>query len=58
VGEGTVPVKDLNKDGQGKTAGVDEFDRTVPHSEKCPKDEKEDPEEMDEDDNICKDSID
>jgi len=55
--EGAVPVKDLDDEGKGKAREMEYPDRPVLRAPKGTEEKKEDPEEMDEDDDIGKDLV-
>jgi hypothetical protein len=57
MSEGAVPVKDLNDNGEDKTAHVKPSDRPVPFPPECPEYEEEDPEKVDEDREVCENSV-
>ena len=50
--QGTVPVKDLKHEGEDQPADMDNFERFVSSSPKSAEDEKEDPEKMDENNDV------
>jgi len=56
VGQRTIPVENLDQDGKGKTGKMDNFDRFVPPTPYRSENKKEDPEKMEKDDNVSKDS--
>jgi hypothetical protein len=54
MGQGTVPVKDLEHKRKSKSSDMKIFNRLVPSARKRPEDQKQYPEKMDKNDGICK----
>jgi hypothetical protein len=57
VGQGTVPIEELNDESKSKPRQMEDSDCPVFSSPDGPRKEKEDPEEVDQDDGVGKDSV-
>ena len=57
VGEGTIPIEELNDECEGEPRQMKDFDRPVFSSPDGSRKEKEDPEKVDQDNGVGKDPV-